>query len=170
VCGVRAAFGALRVHDPDAMTSSRLKACTATGAACVVLFAVCAAGDFGCTQALRHGHGLTVLQQHGSGKAVSLSSRRLSASAGLFVGGERLRASPLLGCMPYVRQCLQVVVPVIHRFVEMYCASMYVCRGRQDRRRPPASKNLGRTLTFPGGCKQQAATAKQQSRRSRPQQ
>lgn len=44
-------------------------------------------GDYGCTQALQRGHGLTVLQQQGSGKAVSLTSRSLAASAGMFVGG-----------------------------------------------------------------------------------
>lgn len=45
-------------------------------------------GDYGCTQALRHGHGLRVLQQQGSGKAISVSSSSLSATAGFFMSGE----------------------------------------------------------------------------------
>jgi len=53
-----------------------------------LVFDLCCAGDYGCTQALQRGHGLTVLQQQGSGKAVSLTSRSLAASAGMFVGGK----------------------------------------------------------------------------------
>jgi hypothetical protein len=44
--------------------------------------------DFGCTAGVRQGHGLTALAQRGSGKAVSVFSRALSATAGLFVNGE----------------------------------------------------------------------------------
>ncbi|KAF6257015.1 hypothetical protein COO60DRAFT_1526227, partial [Scenedesmus sp. NREL 46B-D3] len=43
--------------------------------------------DYGCTTALRQGHGLSVLDRLGSGKAASVSRGRLSATAGFFVGG-----------------------------------------------------------------------------------
>jgi hypothetical protein len=45
------------------------------------------AADYGCTSALRRGHGLSVLDMLGSGKAASFSKGRLSATAGFFVGG-----------------------------------------------------------------------------------
>ncbi|WIA38684.1 hypothetical protein OEZ86_001989 [Tetradesmus obliquus] len=43
--------------------------------------------DYGATSALRQGHGLSVLDRLGSGKAASFSRGRLSATAGFFVGG-----------------------------------------------------------------------------------
>ncbi|KAF8059177.1 hypothetical protein HT031_005349 [Scenedesmus sp. PABB004] len=43
--------------------------------------------DYGCTAALRRGHGLSLLDWAGSGKAACVSKGRLSASAGFFVGG-----------------------------------------------------------------------------------
>lgn len=45
------------------------------------------AADYGCTHALRRGHGLSVFDRLGSGKAASISKGCLSAAAGFFVGG-----------------------------------------------------------------------------------
>lgn len=45
------------------------------------------AGEYGCTHALRRGHGLSVFDSKGSGKAACIVQGNVSAAAGFFVEG-----------------------------------------------------------------------------------
>lgn len=72
--------------------------CLPDGACCChTRVLLCAhAADFGCTAALRRGHGVSLLDARGSGNALSVAAGRLSVSAGAFVASAHSTAAAQL--------------------------------------------------------------------------